>query len=524
MFIRFLNLILLFLLLLPHLNVAAENKTSYPPEVVQAFAEAGDNLPEFEKVLTHYASEDDSLKLQSAYYLIGNMEGHCYVTFKLCDTAGTELDFNVLNYPDYAQMIAAYDSLESLHGELDFQKKEKIEDLHSITADFLIHQIDYAFKAWHEKPWAKDLSFDAFREYVLPYRGSEEPLENWREFFYEKYKDLASNMTDPSDPIEAVTRINDDIKSWFSFDSRYYYHPTDQGLSEMLTNRMGRCEDMTNLTIYAMRANGLAVTSDYTPYWANSGNNHAWNTVLTPDGKMTLFMGAESNPGNYRLANKVAKVYRKTFGKQKDNLAFRERKQEKMPKYLSGKSYKDVTADYTEVRDVQVTFEKTVPDTVDIAYLCVFNSGEWKAIDWGRIEDGEVDFTDAGTNIAYLPGLYVNEEIVPFGNAFILHSNGSTQELLPEKEKTIDVKLTSTTLRKQGVSTDGIVKAFFTPGRTYELFYWDDGWQSHDKSVAADKPLVFENVPAGCLYWLVEEDSDREERIFTIENHQQIWW
>ena len=70
---------------------------------------------------------------------------------------------------------------------------------------------------------------------------------------------------------------------------------------------------MTNVTIYAMRANGLAVTSDYTPYWANSGNNHAWNAILTGEGKVVPFMGAEANPGEYRLANKLAKVYRKTW-------------------------------------------------------------------------------------------------------------------------------------------------------------------------------------------------------------------
>lgn len=37
---------------------------------------------------------------------------------------------------------------------------------------------------------------------------------------------------------------------------------------------------MTNLAIFAMRANGLAVTSDYTPFWADSSNNHAWNAIL----------------------------------------------------------------------------------------------------------------------------------------------------------------------------------------------------------------------------------------------------
>lgn len=511
-------------LLLFFLNVTGTGKTSYPPEVNSALDAAGDNRDQLEKVLAHYASGDDSLKLQAAFFLIANMEGHGYAEYALVDTAGAEVDFNVLDYPDFKTLKAAADSLEDRRGELDYEKKEIIYDLDTITADFLINQIDYAFRAWREKPWAKGLPFDDFCEYVLPYRGSNEPLEYWRETFWNKYQDIESRMTDRSDPIEAAGLINDDIKSWFSFDARYYYHPTDQGLSEMLENRMGRCEDMTNLTIYAMRANGLAVTSDYTPYWANTGNNHAWNAIVTPDGKAIPFMGAERNPGHYRLANKIARAYRKTFGKQKENLAFQERKQKSIPRWLSGKSYIDVTADYTDVCDVTVAFDREIPDSVDIAYLCVFNSGEWQVIHWGKIENGTAVFTETGWDIAYLPALFINEEIVPYGPPFILHNDCSINELRPEDNKTVSARLTSTTRRKQEVSTDGIAETYLSPGQEYELFYWKDSWQSVGKSVAGDKPLVFEQVPAGCLYWLRAAGSDREERIFTIAGDRQVWW
>ena len=521
---RNVNVIISLVMFLFVLSSGCAKKSPYPPEVNKALKIAGDNRGELENVLSHYAAGDDSLKLQAACYLIANMEGHCYATYELCDTAGMHVDYNALDYPDYKTLKMAWDTLEALHGELDFEKKEKINDLETITADFLISQIDYAFLAWREKPWAKNLSFESFCEYILPYRGSNEPLESWRETFWEKYKNIDSNMKNPSDPIEAASLINDDIKSWFSFDPRYYYHPTDQGLAEMLKNRMGRCEDMTNLAIYAMRANGLAVTSDYTPYWANAGNNHAWNAILTPDGKVVPFMGAERNPGKYHLANKMAKVYRKMFSKQKGNLVFQEKKQEKIPRWLAGKSYIDVTADYVDVCDVTVTFKQEVPDSVDIAYLCVFNSGEWKAIHWGRIKNCSVVFTDMGKDIAYLPALYINEEIEPFGAPFVLRDDCTIKKLEPVKEKTISARLVSTTRRKQEISTDGIAKTFLSPGQEYELFYWEDGWQSLGKSVAGDKPLVFDGVPAGCLYWLVAVDSDKEERIFTIDNGRQIWW
>ncbi len=319
-------MIMSFFLLLNIPAAMAENK-AMPDDIDALLEKAGANRPELEKALFHYQTQDDSLKLQAAMFLIGNMEEHCYVEYELRDSSGKAVDFNVLNYPDFKTLLADVGSLEKLHGPLDFERLEKINDIETITADLIIANIDYAFKAWREKPWARGLSFQQFCEYVLPYRGSNEPLENWRGYFWDKFGRIEDEIEDSSDPIEAAAIINDDIKSWFKFDERYYFHPTDEGLAEMLETRMGRCEDMTNLSIFAMRANGLAVTSDYTPHWANTGNNHAWNAIVTREGKVIPFMGSESNPGQYQLANKLAKAYRKTFSKQTDNLIFQERKQ-----------------------------------------------------------------------------------------------------------------------------------------------------------------------------------------------------
>ncbi|MEA3446488.1 MAG: transglutaminase-like domain-containing protein, partial [Bacteroidota bacterium] len=393
-------------------------RDTYPENVKNTLKLAGDNANELQLVLDNY--KNDSLKLEAAYFLIGNMSGHCFVNYVLEDTSENEIKFNVNDYENYDQLIKSFDELENKHGVLDFNKKDKFEDIKTIKSDFLIRHIDAAFDAWRNKPWAKNLSFEDFCEYVLPYRGSNEPLEDWRQTFIESYVSVNLQMTDSTDPIEAAALINTDIMTYFTFDPRYYYHPTDQGLTEMLENGLGRCEDMTNITIYAFRANALAVTSDYTPYWANTGNNHAWNAILNRENKVIPFMGCEANPGEYKLHNKMAKAYRKMFSEQKQNLYFQKRKQEKMPRWLAGKNYKDVTTDYVDVCDVAVTFDKEIPDSVDIAYLCVFNSGEWKPIHWGKIENSTTTFTDMGVGIAYLPALYLNEEIVPYGVPFIL--------------------------------------------------------------------------------------------------------
>jgi hypothetical protein len=36
--------------------------------------------------------------------------------------------------------------------------------------------------------------------------------------------------------------------------------------------------------------------------------------------------------------------------------------------------------------------------------------------------------------------------------------------------------------------------------------------------------LKFDGIPSEGLYWLVQRDSDQEERIFTYENNRQRWW
>jgi len=495
----------------------------YPPAVLKVLAHSGSNRTQLETVLKHY-SRQDSLKFHAACYLIANIEGHSFIISSLYDTNKTKIDFDIFDYPDYHALQTGFAELEAKYGKLDFQKEFEYFDLDTISAKFLIKQIDFAFKAWREKPWAKSLSLQDFCDYILPYRGSNEPLSDWRKVFYKRCRKIQLRMKNPSDPAEAASIINDELMSWFKFDPRFYYHPTDQGLSDFLQNKLGRCEDMTNLTIYAMRSSGIAVTSDFTPYWAKSGNNHAWNAIILPEGKVIPFMGCECNPGKYRLAGEVAKVYRKMFRQNPDNLAFHVKEGYKMPPYIKDKSIIDVTKDYTEVADLNLELDNPVPDTTDIAYLCVFNSGEWKALAWSEIEGHYAAFKDMGTNIAYLAAFYENGKIIPHRRPFILNKDGSIRYLQPSGEETT-LSLNSVTKRVQIVSTDGAVTSSLKPGKTYELFFWLNQWNSLGKQTAGSEPLIFEKVPAGCLYWLAEDGSDREEeRIFTFEDGNQVWW
>ncbi len=499
------------------------NQLQFPDKVEKVLMLAGENRSELEKTLQHY--QNDDLKYKAACFLVGNMGSkHSYITFALVDSTENIIPWNILQFENYDELLDAWDSLENQRGKIHFHRKKHIPDHEVIKADYLIRNIDQAFEAW-QLPWASHLSFEQFCEYILPYRSTNEPLEDWRSYFLKEYTWLKDSMLNSDDPIKACTFINSEIRSWFNFDERYYEHPTDQGLSELLEKKMGRCEDMTNLAIMAMRSWGIAVMSDYTPYWANTGNNHAWNAILDKDGKTIIFMGGEANPLAYQLKNKKAKVYRKTFARQPDNIVEVKNSWERVPKYLNNSSQIDVTNQYDNVADVALRLTVEKPDSVDYAYLCVFNSGEWKAIASTKVRnENEVNFKDMGLDIVYLPAFFKNENIIPAGPSFLLDKQGEVKELMASESELHNCRLSTTTRRTSGQTTDDIGTGNLKENKIYQLFYWAGKWKMIMESGTEKGYFYAENIPVGALLWFKEKDGREEERIFTLENKALTWW
>lgn len=64
------------------------------------------------------------------------------------------------------------------------------------------------------------------------------------------------------------------------------------------------------------------------------------------------------------------------------------------------------------------------------------------------------------------------------------------------------------------------------PGDVYQLLYWDKGkWNIIAEHKAGhEDSLSFDNVPENALFLLHNASRGKEERIFTYEKGQQIWW
>ncbi|MDR1114860.1 MAG: transglutaminase-like domain-containing protein [Tannerella sp.] len=62
-------------------------------------------------------------------------------------------------------------------------------------------------------------------------------------------------------------------------------------------------------------------------------------------------------------------------------------------------------------------------------------------------------------------------------------------------------------------------------GDDYELFYWGDNqWKSLGRKKAIFGRLEFDDCPGNALFLLHDYTKGKEERIFTYENGEQVWW
>ncbi|MFM7133511.1 MAG: hypothetical protein ACKO0W_04255, partial [Planctomycetota bacterium] len=145
---------------------------------------------------------------------------------------------------------------------------------------------------------------------------------------------------------------------------------------------------------------------------------------------------------------------------------------------------------------------------------------------WARLEDGHASFRALGREICYLPMLHVDGRDLAAGAPFVIDRDGGVHPLAATAPATLALEAGVT--KPDIVDPDtGVLKArtVVKPGAAYELFVWKDGgWKSLGRREANEETREFAQIRGDGLHWLVEDGSERLERIFTIEDGRQVFW
>jgi len=365
---------------------------------------AEENRSELEKVLQHYAN--DPLKLKATKFLIENMPGHYSITDE--ETDGFFQKVSML-YPDVSQPIK-----QALFRYPEFFVNIPLEsarqDIHEITAEFLISHIDYKFALMERLYHSKITPFEMFLEYILPYRVSNEPL-HYIMYDYtplsldyvEKHRDLNLSQTQWRIVVRDVYAETTAAR-WYTLPP-----PVNQ------TVTMNECISESMFHHMVSKMSGIASGLDYVR-WHYRNGFHYWGNVID------LHRGIVKT-GIY------AKVYRKTYA---HNKIPKNRETEHIPEQFRNPFLRDVTDQHAVTDDITLKLPR-LKGRPKYMYLAVFNDLDWQPVAWTKIKGRKARFEKVGRDVVYQLVYFDGHSRHVAGYPFFLDFNGKIIEIKPDK-------------------------------------------------------------------------------------------
>ena len=400
----------------------------------QALDSAGSNRSELERVLSHYRTYDPNPdKLRAAEFLIENIPAHY-------SYEGT----GIYEYYDYAAKILVDNTLtpeqqrDSLLTITDLKYRDLPNhtnpDAQIIKADFLIDNIDKSYAQWTTCPWANQISFDEYLEWLLPYKAIElQELDYWRDTLTAHFGKGLENPVKNDVEYNTTMGVADMIRNDTYNGLHRYGLYTRAGLPLLsaflqVHQTYGDIPDYALTAVLAMRSVGIPAVLDETPVGSRGTAAVKWYVIksdrgeqLTSEWDLATMIG-----GSFFPYERGPKVYRNTYAINPERWDYRQNAKYQYPFEL-GK--KDVTSQYFLTSDLAIPIDKTLRKElkdkfVYIASAVRSNDRPWQIVDFGVMKNGKARFHDMGREVLYQIQGYDGNTLFPISVPFILHKDG----------------------------------------------------------------------------------------------------
>lgn len=412
----------------------------YPKEVEQALTLSGKNKEELIKVLEYYKGKDE-LKFAAACFLISNMPYHKSKTQQILPS----YYFRHFNKID---SICRVDSGATKNDSLKRQLAHTFDstpppsevsaktDIEILTSTYLIDNIECAFDEWKRSPLLSTLSFDEFKEWVLPYRTVDESIvDNKRLLKSVIYDRIALNGMDdirkPIDCYQKYVRLQKTMNAYIT--SKHHVGLFDPFIPAFKMD----CHNLAARTCNYFRACGIPVVYEFTPQWPDKDSRHYW--CASPDSNHVL---QPYTPPYNNLREDwdeslkyVGKVYQRTFGAMKNTPYFLKNINEVVPSVFDIATIKDVTERYHPCQTLTLPIKGKLQN--NLAYLSFFNTeGKLVPVAWGEINKSKctVIFHQVPINILFFPSYCSDEgDVLSFDKPFILKRDTITGHVVRDE-------------------------------------------------------------------------------------------
>lgn len=436
---------------------ACQSETIKDKALEKALTEAGKNRKELKEVLKYYKEQpEDSLKYKAAYFLITNMQWHSSRNtfntnnrmfcqkFYHADSAYYCTHAQFKTYTDNIQHTFQQGIQENPH-RIDKKQSLPQPDLKKISAKFLISHIDHMFNVWQTSPFAQNLLFNDFCEYLLPYCCIPEG-------YYLNSEEIAGIVSkqlqlNGNETLEEIIRNYNSYLDFMRQSIGKAFMPSDLNWADIFTDRPKDCLYQSEFETMALRACGIPASVSFCISNREFVGSHSFCNVLdTADRHLALtaesdYIGKE-NWGyslNYRM-----NAYQYTYGAQADSPYMLKNEHETLPLEFQMPTIKDVTP---EIRKT-VSMNLNLPSNIEnnLVWLYTYNrTTGCIAITWGYIDkhSHSASFKHVIPGVLYFPA-YLDENGKPcfFTEPLFAQENedGSgtwkkLSEMFDEKEK-----------------------------------------------------------------------------------------
>lgn len=460
------------------------------------------NKKELEKALNHY--EKDCLKQKAILFLLENMPYHFSQKEYFISPTGEKYRPDITLFSGKEAMDAHCDSLIRKGYRIN---KQIVYDTSTIDSTFLVNNIELAFEVW-QKPWARNVSFEDFCRFILPYRVQTEKISNLRREIMERFVPVLDSAKVKT-PLGACRVLNEHLKAIMKYgNTGLPFYPT---IDETYKSGISQCEGLCNLGTFIMRACGVPVTVEQTT-WTKMDLGHNWCAVLD-NGKFYAFGPGELQPGELVKSFaethylRPAKVYRSRFD---PNLTAINKNDDGYITYLKSPLIYDVTDEYLgKAIQIKVSIDKYKGkrEKSNQVYLRTYNHYEWLPIAIGQRKDSVCYFENVvGDNIFMVAdspeGTGLRNITVPF----YVDREGNIRKFIPSKEHYQEI-----TLKKREKKRN----------QPHTLHYWDTDKEMFipvSYASATDTTQTYDNVPENALLWFTIPERIFNQRILFIEN------
>ena len=401
------------------------------------------------KLRKEYLSTYDSIGYIFLECINKNIRYHKSMHLNIIENNDT-INEEYLGYDKFKKILHQ----KSINNDISIDKKY-IPDTKIISYNFLKNHIANT-KLLYGNKWNRNLSLEDFCNYVLPYKVQYEPIDSWDTTYRNHFDFLNNSKTN-----ELINNLQDYLSNFFYSSFKYEDGPLSQFLASplnLLKRREGSCQDMCNITIYALRSIGVAATVDFTPAWGTSSFRHWWCVVKDSASNFIPFEGVHGTPADFEMKREPGKVFRITYTINKNSLPFFIPDSCIPVPHLKMNNLIDVTAEYWNVQNLAITTQD-VDST--LFYISVFNNHRWYPIDFSFSKNHIINFKDLSIGVIYLPYKRIgNKTTYPY-YPYLIDKKGIHHYLqINYLEK------------KNFIITEDPQYLIFRPNKKYRLYYW----------------------------------------------------